>query len=132
MGFVSLANSIITAFEDVADSNGFEARYDNDPDDTPSSGLWCEVSVNFGSADQKEIGVNSFRDIGSLDIKIRNDTRLGIGAQLSLIDIIVLAFSDVLVDNIVLFRTAEVKKIGRIDDNYEIDITCPFQYDFSL
>ena len=56
MGFQLIANSITAYFQDFANANSLVVRYDNDPRETPSSGLWCNCSINFDSSEQKEIG----------------------------------------------------------------------------
>lgn len=131
MGFVSLANIITSEFNDLATVQGWAVRYSNDPRPNPTTGFWMVVSVDFGDATQIELGINSYRDVGNLTVMIKNNAKLGIGASLAAADTIAENFRSVTIDSVVLFRTPHIVKVGRIEDVYQIDVICPFQYDFS-
>ncbi len=131
MGFESLANSITTYFKSIADSNGYTVRYDNDPRRTPTSGLWCKVSIDFGDSQQKEIGIESFREAGNLTVMIKQEAGLGLKGLLVVADVIAAAFRTETIDNIVIFKVPRIIKNGRIDDNYQITVICPFHYDWN-
>jgi len=130
MGFQSLANSINTYFAAaVAVVYGYVVRYDDDPRATPTSGLWCEVLIDFGDSQQKEIGINSYRNIGNLTVRIKQEVGLGMSNLLVAADRIATAFRSIDVDNSVIFNVPRIAKNGRVDDNYQVTVTCPFHYD---
>ena len=131
MGFQTLANLVTTRFKEVADANGYTVRYDDDPRGTPSSGLWMKVSVDFGDNNQKEIGIHSFREVGNLTVMIRNGSGLGMKDLLIAADVVATAFRAATVNSSVLFRTPRIVKVGRVKDDNQIDVICPFQYDYS-
>lgn len=128
MGFKDILNSITTYFQDVCDTNGLTVRFDNDPRTTPTSGLWCECNVDFGNSEQKELGINSFRNLGNVIIKIKNEIGLGTGELLEKADIIATAFRVAEVDSII-FKVPRIVKVGRIEDNFQINVICPFFVD---
>jgi len=129
MGFQSLANSINTYFAAVAAANEYVVRYDDDPRATPTSGLWLEIAIDFGDSQQKEIGINSYRNIGNLTVRIKQEAGLGISSLLAAADIIATAFKSTDVDSSVIFNVPRIAKNGRVDDNYQVTVTCPFHYD---
>lgn len=128
MGFASLANSITTYLQTVADANNFTVRYDNDMRATPAKGLWLQCRIEFGNSEQKELGINSYRNPGNVIITIKNKIGIGIGALLINADIIATAFKNVDVDAII-FKVPSIKNNGRIDDNWEVEVSCPFHLD---
>lgn len=128
MGFAELANNITTYFQDVADTNNYTVRYDNDPRATPTSGLWLRCKIEFDNSEQKELGINSYRNFGKLIITIKNTTGIGIGVLLINADIIATAFRSVDVGSII-FNVPSIVNKGRVDDNWEFEITCPFHLD---
>lgn len=125
MGFQSTANSINTYLQTVADTNGYVIRYDNDSRDTPTDALWLEATISFGDSHQKELGINSYRNFGDLIITIKNSIKLGIGELLGVADIIGAAFKSIDI-GIIIFRVPSIKNNGRVNDNWEVEITCPF------
>ena len=128
MSFESLANSINTYCKSVMELYSYVVRYDDDPRETPASGLWCKVLIDFGDSQQKEIGINSYRNIGNVTIRIKQEAGLGLNSLLIAADRIVTAFRSTDVDSII-FRVPRITKNGRIDDNCQVTVTCPFQYD---
>lgn len=128
MGFQSITNSITSYFVDVADTNSLTVRYDNDPRDIPTSGLWCECGIDFGNSEQKELGINSYRNFGNVVIKIKNAIGLGLSDLFAKADIISTAFKTVEVSNII-FKVPRIVKVGRVEDNYQVDVICPFYID---
>jgi hypothetical protein len=153
MGYVELTNTITTSFQDFADTNSYIVRYDNDPRDTPDGLPWLEVSVEFDSTVSRDIAVPKFRATGALRITITDDIGKGIYQVLAITDVIETQFSNTKISD-VLFRTAMVIKRGRTSDNisnnrsgrqinsnqaanagggnkYQVDVTIPFQYDFT-
>lgn len=129
MSFQDLANSITTYFQTVMDAYGYTARYDNDPRATPTSGLWCEVLIDFDDSQQKEIGIKSYRSIGNLTVRIKQEAGRGLSDLLVAADRVASAFRTVDINNVVIFRVPRIAKNGRIEDNYQVTVTCPFQYD---
>ena len=130
MSFASLANSITTYLQTVADANNFTVRYDNDlrTTPTPASGFWLQCKIEFGDSQQKELGINSYRNFGKLVITLKNKIGIGIGTLLANADIIVTAFKSVDIDAII-FKVPSVKNKGRVDDNWVLEVSCPFHLD---
>ena len=129
MGFQSLANSITTYFQTVMDAYDYTARYDSDPRATPTSGLWCEVLIDFGDSQQKEIGINSYREVGNLVVRIKQEAGLGLSNLPVAADRVASAFRNTDIDNVISFHVPRIIKNGRIEDNYQVTVTCPFHYD---
>lgn len=131
MAFETLANSITTAVQDVMDTHSYAARYPNDPRATPTSGLFCVVGIDFGTDDQKEIGIDSFRNVGNLVIQIKNDIDLGINSLLVAADNIATEFRATTVASTIIFKVPRIVEVGRVDDNYQVNVICPFHYDYN-
>ena len=128
MGFESITNSITTYFLDVCDTNSLTVRFSNDPRATPTSGLWLEFNIDFGNSEQKELGINSYRNPGNVTVKIKNSIGLGVGGVLEVADVIASAFRTVDIDSII-FRVPRIINVGRIEDNYQMNVICPFFVD---
>lgn len=129
MSFESIANSITAYFHTVATANSFIVRFDNDPRDTPENKPWMKTSVDFGDSRQFEIGVNSFRNVGIFNAVIHVSIGQGIADVLSIADIIVTAFRAVVVDGVINFQTPKITNVGRVDDNWQVNVICPFFVD---
>lgn len=129
MGFQSTLTVITTYFQDLADLHSWPVCYDNDPRETPDSGLWTVFKLDWEESEQKEIGnTNSRRNFGNVIIEVRNDAGLGIGGILAEVDLVAAAFRFTIVGTII-FKVPNVIKIGRVDDNYQINVVCPFYID---
>jgi len=126
LGFYeNLANQLSAYFQDIADVNNLIVRYDNDLRATPSDNLWCEYNIDFGNATQNNLGIDTFRNIGNFNIKIKNQIGLGIGELFEKADIISTAFLRKNLNRII-FDIPKIRKIGRVEDNYQVNVICPF------
>lgn len=130
LGFYeSINNQITSYFQDVASTNNFVARYENDPRSAPTDNIWCKSLVDFGRANQHELGISStFRVAGNFSVRVINAIDLGVGESLEKADVIATAFRSGDLGRII-FRVPRVTKIGRIGDNHWINVTCPFFVD---
>lgn len=127
--FAGITNNIIAFFHIFAETNNFVVRYDNDPRDTPNDKIWMNVSVNFGDSHQAEIGVPTFRNVGILDVKVKTPIGIGSAEALDIADIIAAKFRTVIVDEIINFQTPRIEIVGRVEDNFQVNVICPFQVD---
>lgn len=127
--FENIANSITTFFNVLATTNSFVVRYDNDPRETPSSGAWMNVNVDFGDSHQAEIGVPTFRNVGIFNVRIKIPIGQGIADALTIADVVAAGFRTVIVDEIINFQTPRIENVGRVEDNYQVNVICPFQVD---
>ena len=125
MSFQNSANLITTYLQTLADTNNYEIRYDNDPRPTPTENLWLECKIEFGNSEQIELGIDSFRNSGDLIIIIKNSVGLGTGELFETAVVITDAFTSVDVDSIT-FRVPSISEKGRVEDNWEFEIICPF------
>lgn len=126
LGFYEiLINQVNSYFQDIADVNGLIVRYDNDIRETPSDALWCECNLDFGNCNQSELGIPSFRNIGNLNIKIKNKIGLGTSELLQTADTIADAFRSKSLNRIV-FNTPRIRNIGRVGDDHQVNVICPF------
>ena len=129
MGFQSTLTVITVFFRALADLHSWPVRYNNDPRETPDSGLWINFRLDWQDSEQKEIGnINSRRNFGDVIIEIRNDVGLGIGGILAEVDLVAEAFRFITIGAII-FRVPNVIKIERVDDIYQINVVCPFYID---
>lgn len=129
MGFASIVTTLISDFQSFADTHGWIVRYDNDQRATPTSGLWFQFTINFIESENKEIGsVNSYRNRLEFIIKVRNDAGLGMSGVLYPVDLIATAYRRKIIGDIIT-RVSNIKKIGRVDDLYQVNVICPFYLD---
>jgi len=134
MSFKSIANSISSFFSTLATTNNFVVRYDNDPRNTPTDKIWMNVNVDFGDSHQAEIGVPTFRHIGIFNVRIKIPIGLGVADALDIADIIVAGFKGanglpIILDGIINFQTFRIENVGRVEDNHQVNVICPFQVD---
>ncbi len=123
------ANQITTYFQGIADTNSFVVRFDNDPRPTPTDDVWYLASVDFGVANQHELGTTtSFRVVGNFSIRSQDAIGTGMGVLLENSDTITTAFRAKNVSRII-FGIPRINNTGRIGDNFQINITCPFMVD---
>jgi len=127
--YKNIINQLTSYFQDVANTNNLIVRYDNDPRTTPVSGLWCRCNIDFSNTEQKEIGINSYRATGNFIIEIYYSIKIGISSILRQIDILVVYFTNEIINEFIKFKVPKVVKIGRVEDNYQINIICPFFVD---
>lgn len=128
MGFKSFTNTITNYFNTQAEANNWTVRYDNDPRTTPTSGLWLELNIDYGDSQQITLGVNSYRNFGNVVVKIKKEIGLGLSDMLEIADSVSSLFKTQTISNII-FRTPRIVKVGRVEDNYQINVICPFYID---
>jgi len=129
MDFLTVSNLITTYFQNITNIYGWSIRYENDPRTTPTFGLWCNCKLDFNIAEQKEIGINSYRNFGDFIIEIYHSIGMGISSHLKVVDIVVAFFTELTVSNVVKFQTPKIRSGGRTEDNHRVDIICPFYFD---
>jgi len=127
--FAGIANSITTFFDALATTNNFVVRYDNDPGDTPTEKIWMRASIDFGDSHQAEIGIKTFRNVGIFNVQIKTPIGVGSADALDIADIIAAGFRNKIVAQIINFQVPRIEKVGRVEDNYQINVLCPFQVD---
>lgn len=120
----------ITAYvNQLAKINGYVFRYENDPRETPESNLWHKCRLDFENSNPRHIGVKDFRHAGNLTIEMYGALNRGTSELLRTIDNIIGNFTDLTVNDLVKFKTPSVRNRGRIGENYQMDIVCPFVCD---
>lgn len=129
MGFEDITNAITTQVASLMQSKNYTARYDNDPTATPKSGYWCHVSLSFGNADQIELGGGLFRKVGILTIQIVGPVNEGSKTFSTMADIIVAFFKNLTIGGYIKFRSPRIENVGRIGDNWNVNVLCPFHAD---
>lgn len=126
-----ITDSVATNFDRIANDVNLIARYQNDSRATPADALWCKVSVDLGKPIQLEIGGRfngSYRYIGNLNVRIKNNFGLGLNNLLNIADIISSAFKAKKI-RLINFQVPRIVNVGRIQDDYQVNIICPFFVD---
>lgn len=130
MSFQAIENAITTYLQAIANIHGLSVRYFNDPRETPTKGIWLKCIIENDDSRIHSIGVtNIYRHSGNLIIEVYNEINLGTAYSLRTVDNLVGSFTGLTVSNLVKFRTPSVNLVGRVEDNYQINITCPFYVD---
>ena len=130
MSFETLANTIRGRFKTlVVASTGLLVAYDNAPF-TPTDGVkWVRFTVLPGDSVQASIGVaKRFRTVGVAVAQIFLPIDRGDKDALALAETVKLAFRATTVSG-VTFRTPSLRRVGRTDNWYQINVNCPFYAD---
>lgn len=126
MGFEAITNLISTKLALVATANSYTVRYDNDPTATPQ-GNWILAQIQFGSKNRIE-SPSLDRTIGQLHLEVKTEYGRGSAPALAIADVISLAFEGIALNN-VKFNVPRVIVVGRVDNDFQINVICPFHAD---
>lgn len=132
MNHSAIANAIRSRFKTlVADTKSLPTQYDNQAF-TPTSGTaWARVTVLFGESAQVSFGGplgRRSRTVGVLMVQVFSPVDKGDGDLLTLAGEIATAFKGV-TDTGVHFRIPSVRRAGRSDAEYQVNVECPFYAD---
>jgi len=131
MNHETLHNTVRSRFKtQVADVQKLPTHYDNDGSFTPPENApWARATVLDGISYQASLGsTRTFRTPGLLVVQLFTPWGNGDRKGLQLADAVRLVFLGVTVDGI-RYRTPWVNPVGRVDDEWQINISCPFEVD---
>lgn len=132
MTFEAMANAIRSRFKtQIADANSLPTQYDNDPTEPDKTGLWCRLSINPGDSFQKSIGApgaNYHRTVGVMFAQLFVSVGKGDKALYEMADLIKTAFRCVAASS-VHFGEPSIRKIGRTENYWQLNVNCPFYAD---
>ena len=130
MGFKNITDLITTQVAATMATNSYVARYDNDPRATPTDPYWVRVSIAYGQDEQIELGTDSlYRGPGILTMQVIGPIEVGTGVALEMADILAAVFRNITLGGNVRFKTPRIENVGRIGDNWNINVICPFEAD---
>ncbi|HBG77504.1 MAG TPA: hypothetical protein DDW84_01460 [Phycisphaerales bacterium] len=129
----TVANTIRGRFKTlIADTNSLSTQYDNQDFTKPADGsMWCRLTIKEGDSEQVSIGSTGSRTERTSGIVIAQVfTPIGIGDKAGIVmaDKIKVAFRRITVNG-VRFLTPSIKRIGRVDSEWQINVVCPFKFD---
>ena len=136
--YEELSNAINSKFKtDIADLivGGLSVHYDNAPYDKPDSARWVRLKIVTDASNQADFGASTkrFRIPGSMLVEIFAPIEQGNKEVLELGDFIANVFRsiDILTasSESVTFKTPSVNQRGRIGNQWQIDVICPFNFD---
>jgi hypothetical protein len=127
MGFGSISNLITTEVAAVATAQSYSVIYENDPTAQPAV-PWTKCIIQFGSKEQVEMPLLK-RTVGLLEFQIRTKYGVGTSEALGIADIWANAFTNTTLGTNVKFRVPRTVKVGKVDDNYQVNVLCPFHAD---
>jgi hypothetical protein len=126
------ANIIRTRFKTlIADAYGLSTQYDNqDYVKSATASIWCRLTIKEGDTFQVSIGGSNCRDRTPGIVIAQIFTPVGIGdkSAVAMADLIKAAFQRAY-DTGVRFRTPSIKRVGRIDSEWQVNVVCPFRFD---
>jgi len=131
MTFDEIVNAVRSKFQqEIAEVESLFTLYDNqDSDDQPDNEIWCRWSVRLGQSFQAEIGVSGRTRTPSVAIaQLFAPVGAGDGEQMELADKISDAFKHVTTED-VRYQTPSVATIGRRENWWQVNVTCPFYAD---
>jgi hypothetical protein len=123
----NMYNAIRSRFKtQVADKTaGLVVIYDNAPF-TDSDVRWVRFTIKTGDTTQRTIGAQkTYRTIGIAIAQIFVPVDQGDRDALQLADTITAAFRSV-TDQGVRYQTPSTKNVGRTDQWWQVNVTCPF------
>jgi len=128
----AVANAIRSAFKaGIADANSLPTLYDNQNEDTfdkPDNAMWCRLSIKDGEARQIAAGGsggNTYRRPGVMIAQLFSPVGVGDKAQRAMVEKIEAVFRCVTVTG-VRFSTPTPRIVGRIGDEWQVNVVCPF------
>ena len=131
MSHETLANTIRSRFKtQVADVESLPTQYDNAPLDKPENAEWARITIKESESNQTSIGgsTNQHRTVGVLIVQLFAPWGQGDKEARRLADVVKAAFLAITVSG-VRFRTPSVIPVGRTGDEWQINVSCPFEKD---
>ena len=128
----AIANAIRSRFKtQVADVLSLGTQYDNQKYDNPDNAKWCRLTVKFGETIQKSVGSpagNRDRTSGVVMAQLFCPAGKGDSDLLAIADAVVTAFKRV-TDTGITFATPSSDVRGRVGNEWQINVNCPFYAD---
>jgi len=131
MNHETLHNTIRKRFKDQVETpQSIKVAYDNAPFVRPNNAIWARWSILTGVSFQASTGgqTNRFRTSGVAIAQIFGPIEAGDKAILVIVDVIKSAFRRV-TDTGVVFKTPSVITLGRMENEWQINVQCPFYAD---
>jgi len=131
MSTQTIASTIRSRFKTlIATPHSLPTQYDNE-NETKQTDLWCRLSILFGDSFQASIGApssNRYRDTGVVVAQLFLPLGKGDKQLYQTAGYIKTAFKSVSVSGVV-FRTPSVKRVGRSENFWQVNVSCPFYAD---
>jgi len=112
-------------------SGGLPTQYDND--DTfakPENARWCRFTILPGESFQVTVGKNQrYRTPGVASAQVFTPAGAGDAEALGVADTIKDAFRSLRLGSGIRFRTPSVVPVGRVGDEWQVNVDMPFQAD---
>lgn len=124
--YEQITNNISTYFNILAELNNLVVKYDNDLSEIFTDEIWCESRIDFGKAEEADIGTDYLRIPGVFNVIIHSLIGQGIADVLNIANIISTKFRSSIVDETINFQTPRIENVGRVEDNYQVNVICPF------
>jgi hypothetical protein len=127
----TVANTIRTRwYTNIESGESIPTVYDNAPaDDQSDSSTWARVRILWGETLMPALGQQkTFRTVGRLLAQLYVPVENGDKAALELADSIRADFRAV-TDTGVTFKSPSVSAVGREDNWWRVDVSCPFYTD---
>jgi len=113
----------------VATAQGLNTFYDNAPIPAHTKGtVWCRFTVHTEQPIKLEAAIRKYRVRGAGTAQLFIPTNYGDGTLLELADKIVRAFRHLIVGD-VIYELPAVMRAGQDEDEYQINVVCPFEVD---
>ena len=130
MSWETLKNAIRSRFEDqVGEPQGATVLYDNEFEQTPSTGVWMVVTIQTGETQQADLGpVPRYRTAGQIVVEIYQEAAEGDYTTTALADEVARAFRSLTADG-VTYRSPSLTQLGRSGKWWQQNVSCPFYYD---
>lgn len=129
----AIFNTIRKRFqEQVVDliSPALPTAFDNAPFTRPDNSQWARLSIQAGERIQQDFGSSTkrFRNTGMMTVQIFVPLEKGDKAALEAADFVDGVFRSV-TDAGVVFRSPFITPVGRIEKEWQVNVTCPFYAD---
>ena len=129
MSLATVEESITVYFAtNVETGLSLSTQYDNSDKDNPDTGDWCRMSILPGLSVNIEIGATRQRTVGIVMVQLFCDLDIGDGALMAIAVAIRVLFKNVSVGD-ARFYTPTINRVGRVKNNWQINVSCPFWFD---
>ena len=127
----AVQNAVRSRFKTlVADVESVSVAYDNAPFTRPEGEMWVRLAVLPGEDQQITMGGSTvtYRMVGVALASIFCPIETGDKAAVELARVIQTTFRRVTASG-VEFRSPSITRIGRVGNEYQINVSCPFRHD---
>jgi hypothetical protein len=116
---------------EVSTPQSLSVEYENTTFTPPSDTVWARVTVREGESFPADFGSSSIRrrTPGVLFVNLFAPLNKGTKDVIVLADVVADKFSHADIGSGLMFQTASIQRLGRVENEFQVNVTCPFVAD---